>query len=341
MLGLMRIRRRGRANVAQMRKKGDLSGLLDALRYENAPSGPDGAGWDTSWPLRVEAAESVSDFYGPAVASGLRDALSDPHPTVRLAAVEGLAKLRVPTGVEELLDGIVAWDDPPYGEAAWRALETVAAAPVDLLPEALAACIMEADSVALQERHREALDYLLEFDPRPPDQAAGSVAGHVLSKLDRESDPERRRRDEAVLGWLGPSAADRVIESLGEGRAELAAARAAGDARDARAAEPLIRLLERPSAELREAAATALGEIKDTRAVPSLLAATRDAEASVRDAASGALDAMGVAAVVFGLAALSRAGSEAELAGGDAAGALDGGSGWAERAMGRLLGKGD
>jgi HEAT repeat protein len=58
--------------------------------------------------------------------------------------------------------------------------------------------------------------------------------------------------------------------------------------------------------ETRSEAATALGHLNDTRAVQALIGATQDSEQTVRDAASEALNAMGMAAVIIGVASVLR-----------------------------------
>lgn len=311
MLGGVRLLQRRRPNVDKLKRKGDIDGLLAALRYQDTLVDAEGVEWDRGVPIRVEAAAGLAEFYGPAVGEALAEALEDDYPAVRRAAVEGISELGVPTAVEPLVDAFVRWEDPPDGQARERALETLVGWRLEGLAEAFAEHLLPPDAGPLEDRHRDALARLLAVDPRGA--AAGSVAGTLVSALRTRPDHGQAARAERVLAWLGPSAGERLLLALGGGDVSPALVRAAGTAGDSRAIDPLVRLIRGSRAETRRAAAVALGGLRDTRAVPALLAASQDPDRPVRDAASEALNGMGMAAVIVGLAALLRQGGGDQL----------------------------
>lgn len=328
-----------RPNVRKLKRKGDLAGLRRATRYSDFAADRDGTRWDLGVPVRVEAVGALAEFYGPDVAEGLAEGLDDDHPSVRLAAVNGIAGLGVPTAADRLVGGVVRWDGPPDDEAAARSLETLRGWKVEGVSEVFVDALMEEGAPPVELRHRDAFQELLASDPRG-ELAAGAVANRMIAVLGSEEDDEQRARAETVLGWMGPSAADVVIGAFESGEATPQVVRAAAGLRDSRAVEPLVRLLQHSDEEMRRSAAIALEELNDTRAVPPLLAATQDPTQSVRDAASTALNSMGMAAVIVGLATILRPRDEALEDGmGDTA-VLDE-TGWAGQVMNRLLRHGE
>lgn len=86
----------------------------------------------------------------------------------------------------------------------------------------------------------------------------------------------------------------------------VTAAGALGDAKDARAVEPLIAALKDSDKDVRESAAQALGEIKDARAVEPLIGALGDADEDVKVSAAKALGAIGDDRAVAPLMAAMR-----------------------------------
>lgn len=353
--GRVRLLKRRRPRIEKLKRNGDLSGLRAALHYRSPRLDPTGEEFDVGVLLRIEAAEALSHFYGSIVSEGLADALADPHPAVRLAAVRGIANLGVPTSPEVLVEKVVTWTDPPDGEARLRALGTLVDWQLEGVPNLFAAALIETAAFTPEERHRAALAALLQADPRG-DGASDSVANDLIRVLEHSPAAEVSVRAESVLGWLGPAAGDAVISALERDVAGPGAVRAAGEISDSRAVDPLVGMLAHRDAETRQSAASALGRLNDTRAVPSLLVATRDTTQEVRNAASAALDRMGIAAVIIGLATVIRASGGAtaiEEQAAEATAVLDGATGspdserglpegmeWAGETVGRLLKRG-
>lgn len=296
---------RRRPNVEKLKQRGDLHGLRCTLRHEEPFVDADGEEWDAGVEIRVEAAGALASFYGQEVVGALASALEDAYPAVRLAAVEGLARLRAPAVAEHLLEGFVQWDDPPDGEARELARLTLTELHLEGLPNALVHKLLASSASSADPRHREVLEAFLDADPRGS-AAAGSVVEQLVDALQSPRDEAHEELAAQMLSWISPRAADALVAALASPEPSTAVALAAGWAGDPRAVSPLIALLAHGEPSKRRAAATALGRLSDSRAVASLLACTQDADQGVREAASEALTTMGVAAVIFGVASLLR-----------------------------------
>lgn len=294
-------------NVGKLARRGKLDALRDALRYEERVVDDDGLEWDVGFPVRVEAVQALAQFEAAAVAGDLTAALDDRAPPVRLAAVEAIGGLTAwVAGVPERLVECVVSRRPDNAEVAARAVDVLVHRRTSGTAELLVERLLTPDAPELDEDHIEALERLLEMDPRRA-PAREAVTERVLEQLRRASDDRADAHAEDILGWLGTSARDKVLEALDNGTGSPGLLRAAGLLGDARAVGPVVRSLESTDPEMREAAAEAARALNHTRAVPALLTATQDDEQAVRDAASAALDRMGTAAVIAGLAAVVSA----------------------------------
>ena len=274
------------------------------MRYRETATDDDGAEWDLTSQIRVEAVEALARSDDPTVVGDLADALDDPMPSVRLAAVDAIAAVGMPVGVEQLVECAIDGDGG-NDELAGRALEVLTSWRVEGVAELLAERLLDRDEEPLDDDHRDALDGLLEADPRGA-AARGAVAERIVASLEGNRDADSEARGAQILRWLGAPGVDSVLAALADGRVQPALVRAAGRLGDARAIDPIVRGLGNRDPAVREAAATAAEALNHTGAVPALLAATQDAEQPVRDAASAALNRMGTAAVIAGLAALAR-----------------------------------
>ena len=309
----MRLLARRRPKIEKLRQAGDVDALRAALDYRDVQVDTNGVMWDIGAPVRAEATTALAGMEGEAAEQGIAHALSDPHPAVRKAALDAIAELPRPAGVERLLQGVVSWPFP----ADYSALEQAIAILVDWAPEGLAADfagrVLDPDAPELDDRHEDTLAALLAADPRGP-EAATKLADEIVVELRQPASTDRAARAERLLGWLGRPGADSVVRALEGDGVSPALVRAASALRDARAVEPLIRLLSTGDTELRAAAAAALGKLNDTRAVQALLAATQDPEQEVRDAASEALNGMGMAAVIVVVAGVMQDAVREQLA---------------------------
>jgi HEAT repeat protein len=290
---------RGRPNVTRLARRGKVDDLRAALRY-----GEDGAAPGSAAAVRVEAAEALAGFDGATVAGDLAEALRDPAPEVRLAAIGSLEAVGVQDAeqVDRLTDCVVARGERAP-ELAARALKLIVASVPEGGAELLADRLLEPSVPEPDEGHRASLDLLLTADSQA-DVARGAIVDALIWRLEHGADEVAERRAEVLLAWLGETARDRVLHALENGTVSPAVMRAAGRLGDARAIGPVIAGLGDSDSRMREAAAHAARALNHTRAVPALLTATQDDEQAVRDAASDALDRMGTAAVIAGLAAV-------------------------------------
>jgi hypothetical protein len=288
-----------RPDVQKLRRKDNLEGLRAALRYRETFVDEEGGESDAGVEVRVEAAEAMSHFNGPAVADDLAEAVDDSQLEVRLAAVDAISKLGVPTAVERLVDCVIG-RGTASDELQDRALELLTGWRLEGVAEFFVERLFQPDSPPVEDRHVESFDRILAADPRGA-AAQPPVAEAVIAVLERSPDERAQAGAEWLLGRLGPPAVEAVLEALSDGRAHPALLRAAGLLGDVRAVEPLVGRLDSADPEIRQAAAVAVGSLSHTAAVPALVDATQDPERSVRDAAIAALDRMGTAAVIVGL----------------------------------------
>ena len=292
---------RGRPNVSRMARRGRVDDLRAALRHDEPT-------------VRAEAAAALAGFDGATVAGDLAAALGDPDPAVRLATIRSLEStgLHDPSQVERLMRSVVE-RGPAAANLAAGALNLLVASVPEQNAEYLADRLLDPSAPSPDEGHRASLDLLLTTDARGP-AARDAVVDLLLARL-QDDDPETQARVDTLLGWVGEGATEKILGALENGAASPTLIRAAGRCGDARAIGPVVRALEDPDAEMREAAAHSARALNHTRAVPALLGATQDDVQAVRDAATAALDRMGTAAVIAGLAAVVDA-QAAQLAGG-------------------------
>jgi len=317
----VRLLPRRRPKIERLKQAGDVEGLRALLDHRDLQPATDGALWDMAAPVRAQAVAALAELEDERAMEGLAHALADSSPAVRSAALEAIAALPEPTADAALVDAIVAWPYPEHEDALERAVAIL----VDWGREGPAGQVVERllapEAPALDDRHEDALTALLDADPRG-DAARTELADSLTRELERPASAERAARAERILAWLGRAGADRVVQALERADPSTGMIRAAGVLREARAVEPLVRLLSGAEPPVRAAAASALGAVNDTRAVQALMGATQDPEPAVRDAASGALDGMGMAAVIVGVASVMRDTMREQLAAGQGEDAL-------------------
>jgi HEAT repeat protein len=354
-LASVRLRRRRKPDVAELRSRGDLSGLRAVSRHRDLLWDRDGRPVDLGAPVRARAVEALSDFYGPEVVEALYEAIGDRDASVRRIAVTGLLELDSPAAATALIAALVDWPEGHDSELKAKAAGGLAAMDASGLPEAYAARLLESDRAAATPFDVQLLEDLLGADARGG-AARLTLVDFLISRLEAPHG-EVDALVESLLESLAADSVEPLLRCLDGGPGRIGAARLLGASRDVRAVEPLVRLLGDPDPEARATAALSLGRLKHAGSVEALLHATRDDEYHVRDAAMSALDSMGAAAVTVGLASMvepARLGAgpkatsgSAELVAGpteptDGAGARDRRQPipWAERMLDRLLGPG-
>ena len=232
-----------------------------------------------SWAERAEAARTVGQVHGVAMAGELRALLVDPDTAVAANAAFALGLLADPASVPAL-DSALAAPPTVAAEAAW-ALGRAGAPAADAIARAL----------AQRDRPPVVLAALLLAAARLHPPPLGAVLPHL-------ADPDTAVRWRAAYvvarGWL-PGGVRALLalaaDSSAMVRAQVARAlarRAAGDSLAARAFPALERLSRDADPHVRIEALRSLGGYGDS-ASAAVLAAVRDPDANVRVAAAQTL----------------------------------------------------
>lgn len=212
---------------------------------------------DASATMRSEAAGLLGDLGDIRAVPLLIDAMErDADATVRLWAADSLGVLGDARSVEPLIAAL-GDSDPGVRETVVRALGRLAEALGS--PHALAA-----------------------FVPmlRDPDWGTRQSAAEMLMRLDANDADQAER---LLLADLQNEDAE-IRLGAGWSLVELG---------DARALDPLVRLMYQPDTRIAVAAAQGLGQLGDPQAVAPLSAALHHADADVREAAQDALRRLG------------------------------------------------
>jgi HEAT repeat protein len=293
---------RGRApNVEKLQRKGDVDGLVRALRFEDPISDGDGRVTDLGTPVRVEATKALAGMEAQAAFGGLLNALDDPEEKVRIAAVRGLRQRGDPFAVEQLTSAVTNWTAPEHLRARDEAIDALAHLRDPTAPRRMAAGLLTRTAELDDVHDANALRRLT--------QAGGEEAmrGTIEDLVARLRNGDASPRTRPLLVWLAPESVDSLVAALDHPVARREAIIALGSMHNARAVEPLLSILlgdDEPP--VRIAAAWALGEIRDPIAVDALLLATGDADFGVRSEAIQSFDKLGNAAIAFAMGTLIR-----------------------------------
>lgn len=282
-----------RPDIARLERKGNLAGLLAALRYEDPLLDRSGRLVDLGAEVRVAAVEALGRLAIPPALEGVAGALNDPELSVRRAAVRVLARVDAGPATAALARAAVQWRSPSLQE---------------LREEATEALLARRD----EGQSRHIAEELATLPDEPDDQDARLLRrlalsdGHaslqgVVSELAAYLRP-RPIRAAKLLAALAPESVPFLIAMLEDRQVQAPAALALGGTHDSRAVEPLSRLLlESDQPAVRAASARALGEIRDPAAVESLLLAAADQDYTVRLEAGQAFDRFGNVAIVVAM----------------------------------------
>jgi HEAT repeat protein len=244
----------GPPDVAKLKAKGDVPGLIKALGYTGDPS------------VRRDAAAALGDLGDARAVEPLGAALRNPNWEHDWrdsgAAVEALGRLGAPA-VATLIS-LFAYHSQVVRIGAAEALGTIGRPAV----QPLVALMGDAD---LETRELAA-------------QVLTAIGDEALQPLiEALNDPAigRRVRATKVLGDIGdPRAVEPLARALKDTHAGVrqAAAKALGIIPDARIVPPLIAALGDSDMSVRRTAALALGEMGDPHAVATLLPELREPE---------------------------------------------------------------
>jgi HEAT repeat protein len=281
--------RRSRS-VARLERRRDIAGLIDALGRSDAALDADGRRVDLAAVERVRAALALGRLADPAAVSALAEALDDPVPEVRRAAVAALSVMPGSTALEPLCQAALRLDPEAEGEARDIAIAAVAAELAEASPTTarrVADCVLATDGDAAAAARLTAL-----LHARLDEPAVKQLCETGLRRA-ADADAGVRARATDLLTRLGPAVLGHLMPALDEPALAGHVAPVFGALRDSRATPALIDLLASDQIELRVVAARALEQIQDPRATYALLASTTDPDHAVRAAALHALDALG------------------------------------------------
>ena len=287
-------------DVAALRKRGDLDGLVAAAGFQKPQRTSDGRYFDRATHIREQAILALGQL-GPEAGNGtVAAALRDPFDSVRSAAVEVLHARR-----EALeLANAVSWLPP--GQSLRLAAEAIL--------ELRTTPAVRATTRSLIRRPGDGplteaeVEFVLELTRSDSEcRPLRGVVRELLIALKRAPGVVTSRAED-LLVRLAPQSTPSIIAELKHGAAPARAAAILGRIGDSLAVGPLVEALDHCGSSVRVEAARALGMLRDPRAVEPLLGSTRDLVPEVRATASQALDEMGTVAVIVGVAALLRPG---------------------------------
>lgn len=223
--------------------------------------------------VRRVAIKVLGGSSDPRAVEPLMACLTDADPAVRAGGADALAQM----GLPEVVDALLAALDASNDKLRLMAVEVLGQSGDERAIEPLHALKSE-EGTPLARAVVEAVGRLV-----PPD---------IETLIAALKDPkEAVRRDAAqALAWRGDvRAAGPLLDALDDPATRCWAIHALGNLREARAVEPLCRLLQEGEWNVRRSAAVALWEIGDVRSTEVLLPALEDEESSVREYAALAL----------------------------------------------------
>ena len=227
---------------------------------------------------------SVQGSANESVIGALAEALRDPVPSVREAAVQALGNAKDSVAVRALMDVLRSDDSPAVRRSAAWALGEIGD---ELAIPALTDALTKDRDVEVRKNAASALGSI--DSPR--------ATSALIQALEHDTNASvRQHAAEALSSIEDPAAVDALIRVLdrddnpGVKRGVIEAI----DNLDASRALPAVSGALRDSdAEVRRAAADALGSMEDDEAVPALMAVARDPDAEVRRAVMQALHNLG------------------------------------------------
>ena len=254
-----------RLNVDEMRKRGDVKGLVKTLHS--------GCNLDV---LR-EAEKALGDIGDKLAVEPLIHALKDKDSSVRYEAAKALGKIKATRAVKPLIHALKD-GDADVRRSSVTALINIGEPAVKALVHAL----KDGDSV-VRSQATEALENL---GWKPADDWERSY--YLIAKKEWNE-----------LARFGEPAVEALIQALKDEDSDIRSgvADALSVIRDRKAVEPLILALDDESWEVRRAAVMALGVIGDARAVEPLIWALNDEYWNVNRKAEKALAMIGEPAV--------------------------------------------
>jgi HEAT repeat protein/beta-lactamase regulating signal transducer with metallopeptidase domain len=231
-----------------------------------------------------ESRLTIQGAANESVIGALAEALRDPVPAVREAAVQALGNAKDSVAVRALMEVLRSDESPSVRRSAAWALGEIGD---DLAIPALTDALTKDRDVEVRRNAASALGSI--DSPR--------ATSALIQALEHDTNASvRQHAAEALANIEDPAAVDALIRVLdrddnpGVKREVISAI----DNLDASRAVPAVSGALRDSdAAVRRAAADALGSMEDDEAVPALMAVARDSDAEVRRAVMQALQNLG------------------------------------------------
>ena len=245
-------------SVDKMSEKGDVDGLIRALRHEDEE-------------VRWEAAEALGEIGDERAVEPLIQALRDNNEVVRESAAGALGEIGDSRAVEPLIQALKDEDEDVRYRAAYALGKIGDSRAVEPLMQTL-----RDEDGDVQIEAAEALGKM------------GEKAVEPLIQILKDENEDVRWGATLALGEIGDSRAmEPLIQALRDEdhNVRWGAASALGKFGDSRAVEPLIQALRDEDDDVRLRAAEALGEIGDSRAVEPLIQALKDEDEDFQEAA--------------------------------------------------------
>jgi len=285
----------------KLRRKSGAERLVAALNHQEFFDYGESGVVDLGAQGRTEALAALGELGDGQTFDAVAECLADPVPSVRHAAVRALSEIDAARALDELIQGVISWPEPPYGEARREAVRTLLLLEDAGVPERFVqAAAASNGSTELDGITRSAVVHLAS-DPEHGGQPNEIVA--LMIDLLRRAEGNRRNL-EVMLAWLGDHAVHELVDGLREPELRESAAIVLGALRESRAVPGLVDCLEDERADVRLASAHALSQIRDVRAVEGLMRAVLDPDFEVRRQAQEALDALGTIGMVAGVSAV-------------------------------------
>lgn len=250
---------------------------------------------------RAEALEALAGLGDPQAFDAMAERLDDPVPWVRETAVRAVAALDAERARDALIEGVLSWPEPPYGEARLEALRVLQDLGDESVPGRVVQAAAASNGSAVLDGITRSAIVEMASDPERGSDPYEIVA--LLIDMVRRADGNRRNL-EILLAWLGEYAVHDLVDGLDDPELRESAAVVLGALRESRAVPGLVRCLDDDRADIRLACARALGDIRDVRGVEGLMRAVSDPDFEVRREAQEALDALGTVGVVAGVSAV-------------------------------------
>jgi HEAT repeat protein len=288
------------SRVKKARRKGNVGRLVEALAYQDVVRGDENGAVDLGAGVRVEAVSALGELGDERSAQAVIERLQDPVPRVRQAAVKAAAAIDPAQARGPLVEGVLTWPDPPFGEARNEALHALVEMDDPALPEQLVSALAVSNGSAIMDQvTRSAVVSLASTSSNGSPEAIVDLLLDILRR-----DEGNPRHIEIMLAWLADHSTDDLIDALDDLALRESAATVLGALRESRAVPGLTRCLDDYRVEVRLAAARAMGEIRDVRSVEGLIRAVSDESYEVRRQAQEALDGLGTVGVVAGVSAV-------------------------------------